>query len=224
MNLPQRILRRWPRIVGGAIALTITFVADVWVGQGFPDVVPALPAPGQRSPLDERLMLQASRIIQNNFYNADLGEGQLSEGSINGMVDSLGDPYSRYLTARQYQSLLENAAGRHFAAIGVSLGYRNGYPVVVGVLPNSPALRGGVETDDVILQIDGRDTRGLRPDQSTAARAGRKPDQIDPAPRNDSTGPDADARGLHKPNRRVVLALTEHPLSPRLPVRQPHRS
>jgi carboxyl-terminal processing protease len=35
------------------------------------------------------------------------------------MVDSLGDPYRRYLTRQQYQSLQDNAAGRHHPAIGV---------------------------------------------------------------------------------------------------------
>jgi carboxyl-terminal processing protease len=52
--------------------------------------------------------------------------------------------------------------------IGIYVNFLNGYPVVGGVLPGSPALQAGLQTDDVIVGIDGKSTHGLTPDQTSA--------------------------------------------------------
>jgi carboxyl-terminal processing protease len=88
------------------------------------------------------------------------------------MVDSLDDPSSRYLTAAQFRSLQDSLAGRHDGVIGISVAFEQGYPVVAGILPNSPALRARIQTGDVILRVDERDTQGLTPSQTSALLGG----------------------------------------------------
>jgi len=96
----------------------VSFGAGAWVERGFPGTLP-LPAT-RGSDFDQATVRQASRAIETNYYDAGVGGSQLSRGSVQGMVDSLNDPFSRYLTAEQYRSLQDAYAGRHDGVIGIA--------------------------------------------------------------------------------------------------------
>jgi carboxyl-terminal processing protease len=143
----------------------VSFGAGAWVERSFPGTLPLPATLGAQ--FDQAKVGQAARVIETNYYDAGVGGNQLSQGSVRGMVDSLDDPFSHYLTSEEYRSLQDAFAGQHDGVIGISVAFEQGYPVVAGVLPNSPALRAGLQTDDVILRIDGKDTHGLTPDQAS---------------------------------------------------------
>jgi carboxyl-terminal processing protease len=154
---------RWARRVAGASALllvaVLAFGAGAWADQRFPEYVPAF---GQnRTLLDQTTQQQALRIIQAHYWNRDLDGTALSEGSVSGMVQALGDPNTRYLTPAQYEAQQQANEGRHPPGIGVALGPAGEHPVVSGVLPGSPAQQAGVQAGDAILAVDGHPTAGL---------------------------------------------------------------
>jgi len=148
------------------VLVVVAFGAGAWVERFLPGSLP-LPATSAGQ-FDQAKVRQAARVIESNSYDAGVGGSQLTQGSVQGMVDSLDDPFSRYLTREEFRSLQDGFAGRHDGVIGITVAFAQGYPVVAGVLPNSPALRAGIQTDDLILRIDGRDTHGLTPDQTSA--------------------------------------------------------
>src|SRR5207237_3900619 len=100
--------------------------------------------------------------------NPRVTSAALTQGSVRGTATSLNDPYSRYLSPQEYRSQQDAYAGRHQGQIGIYVAFKDGYPVVTGVLPDSPALGAGLETNDVILAVDGKDTHNLTPDQASA--------------------------------------------------------
>jgi len=160
-----RVARRWRPAVAAVLLVLVSFSAGVGLERRFPSALP-LPLPASRADqFDQAKVQQASRIIQANYYDAGVSGSRLSQGSVRGMVDSLDDPFSQYLTPEQFRSQQDAVAGRHDGAIGVTVAFEQGYPVIAGLLPNSPALRAGIQTDDVILGVDGRDAHGLTPDQ-----------------------------------------------------------
>jgi carboxyl-terminal processing protease len=162
-------LRRWLFAAVALLLLAVTFTGGVWVDQTFPEQVPLLElGAGKRQSLDEAAMEEALRVIEAHYYNRKLDYGSLSRGSIRGLVQSLGDPYTEYLDSDQVKSQRDFYAGRHAGMIGIYVNYRNDYPVITGVLPNSPALKAGLQTDDVILKINGADARGLKSEQTSA--------------------------------------------------------
>lgn len=84
--------------------------------------------------------------------------------SIQSMLSSLGDPYTRFLPKEKFETLTTYAKGDS-AGIGVSLlnDIHTGKVVVVTLSPNGPAEKAGIISGDVILEIDGESM-----EQSTA--------------------------------------------------------
>lgn len=85
---------------------------------------------------------------------------RLVHGAIRGMLGSL-DPHTTYLDPDEF-AMLRNDAEGHFAGIGVEVGVRDGWLIVLGVLPESPAERAGLLPGDRFLVIEDRDARDMR--------------------------------------------------------------
>src|SRR5262245_11049296 len=62
--------------------------------------------------------------ILKRFALGGVDQKSLVNGAIKGMVDSLGDPYSAFLTPDQYQQGLQDLSGQ-FEGIGAEIGTRN---------------------------------------------------------------------------------------------------
>lgn len=95
-------------------------------------------------------------IIRENYLR-DVEESTLLDGQLKGLVQSLNDPYSQYLTADEYQSLAEQTSGT-YGGIGVIVtpGDDN-YITVVSPIEDTPGERAGLKTGDKILSVDGVD-------------------------------------------------------------------
>lgn len=78
-------------------------------------------------------------------------------GAIKGMVASLDDPYTVFLTPEENKQSKEDLEGK-FQGIGAQLGLKNNRIIVVAPLKNSPAEKAGVKAGDIILQVDGQST------------------------------------------------------------------
>jgi carboxyl-terminal processing protease len=148
------------------VALVAVFAGGIYVDQSFPDYVPNLRLGAQaRGQVDQAPTAQALRLIQAYYYDPHLNYQALSSGSVKGMVQALGDPYTQYLSPDEYRQQQDQYAGRHEGMIGILVNYKDGYPIVAGVLPQSPAFRAGLMTDDVIVAIDGNDTHNVAQDR-----------------------------------------------------------
>lgn len=78
-------------------------------------------------------------------------------GSIKGLVKSLDDPYTFFLTPEENEKSKEGLEGK-FEGIGAQLGLKDGQIVIVAPLKNSPAEKAGVIASDIILAVDGEST------------------------------------------------------------------
>lgn len=98
--------------------------------------------------------ITAYRFIETKYVN-DTDDVSLIDGAIDGMVKSLNDPHSNYLSPQKYQTLMEQTEGS-FAGIGVIMGMDNEQKIhIVGVMENSPGQQAGLQIGDEILAVDG---------------------------------------------------------------------
>lgn len=85
---------------------------------------------------------------------------QMVYGAIKGMVASLGDPYTVFLSPSENKEAKEDLNGA-FEGVGIQLGYFNDQLAVIAPLSGTPAEKAGVKTGDLILKIDDQGTTGM---------------------------------------------------------------
>lgn len=93
-------------------------------------------------------------------YVDKVPEKKLVQGSIDGVIKALDDPYTRYLPGSHFKSFNEETSGK-FGGVGMELGTKDKALVVVAPIKGSPAEKIGVTAGDTILRIDKRDTKNM---------------------------------------------------------------
>ncbi len=88
------------------------------------------------------------------FSAVEVDPTTLNEAAIRGMLGSLKDPYSTFITAAELKELHTHIDGQ-LVGIGTALSREKDVTTVINVLPNSPALKGGLKVGDVILAVNG---------------------------------------------------------------------
>ncbi len=86
-----------------------------------------------------------------------LSPAKMVYGAIQGMVASLGDPYTVFLPPKEQQRSKEDLGGS-FDGVGIQLGYKDGILAVIAPLSGMPAEKAGVRAGDLILKIEDQET------------------------------------------------------------------
>jgi carboxyl-terminal processing protease len=92
-------------------------------------------------------------------YVEEVGDKQLIESAINGMLSSL-DPHSSYLDADNFEDMQVQTKGE-FGGLGIEVTMENGVVKVVSPIDDTPAARAGIMPGDYITHIDGEPVVGL---------------------------------------------------------------
>lgn len=96
---------------------------------------------------------EAMNKVLNN-YIGDLSSDDMIDGAISGMTEATGDPYTRYISEEEYQKMLVSGT-EVYGGIGVHINFdseKNGI-LVLGVMPNAPALEAGIKAGDLIVKV-----------------------------------------------------------------------
>jgi carboxyl-terminal processing protease len=99
-------------------------------------------------------------IVDREYFGRPIDYDKMMQGALRGMVESLGDPHTQYVTP-EHNNLLHDDERGSFQGIGATLDQVDDQFVVVAPLPGSPAEKAGLQTGDVLLAVDGQDLAGL---------------------------------------------------------------
>lgn len=98
---------------------------------------------------------QAWDIIFTDYVDKDkLDAGAMSRAAIDGMVETLDDPYTSYLDAEGYQMSVTHLEGE-FDGIGAYVTITDEQLTVIAPIAGSPAEEAGIRAGDLILEING---------------------------------------------------------------------
>ncbi|MDR3271148.1 MAG: S41 family peptidase [Peptococcaceae bacterium] len=103
--------------------------------------------------------------LVHSDYLDDASMDTLVVGATKGIVESLGDPYSVFLDAKENQQLMEQVQGK-FGGIGIVLNNDAQKLVVLRTIKHAPAEKAGLQIGDEIVRIDDTDVSGISQQQA----------------------------------------------------------
>jgi len=146
--------------------------ASLLIGQ-LPQSLRSVLFPGENLLQLER---EVEGILQDNYYQP-VDRDRLETGAMEGMIGSLGDPYSAYYSPDDFAKLEEHTNGE-FVGIGVQLEMKAGQLTVISPIEGSPAAEAGILAGDVIIAVDDDPISSRSEDEVAAALRGAAGTQV----------------------------------------------
>ena len=121
--------------------------------------------------------LQELIAVYNNImdsYYEDIDEQDLVDAAIDGMLDSLDDPYSTYMDEDNAETFNETVDGS-YDGIGITITQNENKDIlIVSVAEDSPAEKADIQSGDILLKINKKSLSGLSLDKVTEIIKGTK--------------------------------------------------
>ncbi|RBQ00551.1 S41 family peptidase [Lactobacillus gasseri] len=93
--------------------------------------------------------------LQGSYYKK-VSSQTLRQGAINGMLDSLNDPFSEGLSGAKQEQVNNILEGSTFGGVGIQMAVRNNKVVVDSIVANSPASKSTIKPGDEIVAVDNK--------------------------------------------------------------------
>ena len=122
-------------------------------------------------------LYKAFDTLKNGYYKK-INEQELINGAINGMVESLDDPYSDYMTKDEAESF-HSTISSSFEGIGAEIQEKDGHIMIVSPIKNSPAEKAGLKPNDIILSVDGKSLQGVTSTKAVTMIRGKKGTKVE---------------------------------------------
>jgi carboxyl-terminal processing protease len=158
--------RRQPLNAALALLLPVLLLVGLWLG-GHPEDLPGFLRSAFVASPQTQVVDEAIQRIAADYYRP-IATSKLDNASIGGLVASLGDRFSHYLSPSEFR---EFSSPPHFTGIGVSVNplvAANHGLLIERVFNSSPAARAGLKAGDLIVAVNGHKLQRLSAEAATA--------------------------------------------------------
>ena len=157
--------------ISGLIATT--FLTGVYYGKGgvYCEICPS-------EDLNFSLFWETYQNLREKYVDPEkIDTEKMLYGAISGMVDSLDDPYTVFMSPDSAKKFREDISGS-FEGVGMEIGRKDGNLQVIAPLEGTPAQKAGLRAGDRILQIDDTLTAELTLDEVVSMIRGPKGTEV----------------------------------------------
>ncbi|MBI4079839.1 S41 family peptidase [Candidatus Kaiserbacteria bacterium] len=158
-------------LAGGIVILALGFAIGFWIaaranegdgliGMAPPENVDFSPVWKAWRVIDEKFVPAAVATTTKVASTTEEANQERVWGMIQGLAESLGDPYTFFLPPKENEIFSEDISGE-FTGVGMEIAVRDKVLTVVSPLKGTPAERAGIKSGDKVLEIDGVDTDGM---------------------------------------------------------------
>jgi len=97
---------------------------------------------------------QALELLEG-IYVDPLPDAAYQAATLDELFQAIGDPYTYYMSAEEYQSFTASVEGESKVGIGVSIQYQDSGILITRIIPGGTAEEAGLAAGDTITAIDG---------------------------------------------------------------------
>ncbi len=163
---PTPQLRQLLTTALAVLLMPVLLLVGLWLG-GHPEDLPSFLRSAFVASPQTQVVDEAIQRIAADYYRP-ISTGKLDNASIGGLVASLGDRFSHYLSPSEFR---EFSSPPHFTGIGVSvatqLAAQHGL-LIERVFNSSPAQRAGLKPGEVIVAVNGKKLQRLSAEAATS--------------------------------------------------------
>lgn len=125
----------------------------------------------QDQPIEKELLkdlepyLEVLNLLHNEYIEKEIDLDEIVKESIKGMLQSLDDPYTRYIDPQTLKRQKDNLFTGHFGGIGITSAIKDEQLIIISVTEDTPADRVGLKAGDRIVEINKESTEKLSKDE-----------------------------------------------------------
>lgn len=162
-----------PKYIGFIVLMAFVFmlgwnagVNHTGVKQGVTPQTTVTSPNGQAEKVSMEVFWDAWNLLSANYVDPHaLVTEEMVFGAIKGMVKSVNDPYTTFMTPKENKEFRESLGG-HLEGIGAELTLRNGVLTVISPLKGSPAQAAGLQPEDIIYKVNDEFTEDMSLEQA----------------------------------------------------------
>lgn len=122
------------------------------------------PAAQATTPVDTNTLFKpfwdAWSLVHQQYVDQPVDDQALMRGAMKGMIDALGDQHSSYWDPTVYSEVTADLTGKTYGGIGAWVDATGEFLKIISPMPNSPALKAGLKSGDLIIAVDKEDMTG----------------------------------------------------------------
>ncbi|OPJ55231.1 S41 family peptidase [Alkalithermobacter paradoxus] len=116
-------------------------------------------------------LISLKKAIEENYYT-QVNEEELMNSAIKGLFEGLNDPYSQYLTQKEFQDLMEYTKGTYSGVGIIVTPGEDGLITIVSPIEDTPGYRAGLKAGDKIIKVDENEVTAREMDKAISMMKG----------------------------------------------------